>query len=38
MDENDPLSEENKIPVGYNRNNGAVYYKINFKVENCSPL
>ena len=28
MDENDPLSEYNKIPLGQNRTNGAVYSKI----------
>ena len=28
MDENDPLSEYNKIPLGHNRTNGAVYSKI----------
>ena len=38
MDRNDPLSEENKIPFGHNRTNGAVYPKINFKVEICSVL
>ena len=38
MDENDPLSELNKIPLGHNRTNGAVYSKINFKVEICSAL
>ena len=36
MDENDALSEYNKIPLGHNRNNGAVYSKIYFKVEICS--
>ena len=36
MDENDALSEYNKIPLGYNRTNGAVYSKIYFKVEICS--
>ena len=38
MDENDPLSEQNKIPLGHNRTEGAVYSKINFKVEICSAL
>ena len=38
MDENDSLSEYNKIPLGYNRTNGAVYSKFNFKVEICSAL
>ena len=38
MDENDPLSEYNKIPLGHNRINGAVYSKINFKPEICSAL
>ena len=36
MDENDTLSEYNKIPRGHNRINGAVYPKIYFKVEICS--
>ena len=36
MDENDALSEYNKIPLGHNRTNGAVYSKIYFKVEICS--
>ena len=36
MDENDPLSEYIKIPLGHNRTNDAVYSKINFKVEICS--
>ena len=36
MDENDSLSEYNKIPLGHNRTNGAVYSKIYFKVEICS--
>ena len=36
MDENDALSDYNKIPLGHNRTNGAVYSKINFKVEICS--
>ena len=35
MDENDALSEYNKIPLGHNRTNGAVYSKIYFKVENA---
>ena len=34
MDENDSLSEYIKIPLGHNRTNGAVY----FKVELCSAL
>ena len=38
MDENDSLSEYNKIPLGHNRINGAVYSKIYFKVEICSAL
>ena len=38
MDENDPLSEYNKIPLGHNYTNGAVISKINFKVEICSAL
>ena len=38
MDENYPLSELNKIPLFHNRTNGAVYSKINFKVEICSAL
>ena len=33
MDEKDSLSEYNKIPLGHNRTNGAVYSKIYFKVE-----
>ena len=36
MDENDSLSEYNKIPLGHNRTNGAVYSKIYFEVEICS--
>ena len=36
MDENDSLSEYNKIPLGHNRTNGAVYFKIYFKVVICS--
>ena len=36
IDENDALSEYNKIPLGHNRTNGTVYSKINFKVEICS--
>ena len=36
IDENDALSEYNKIPLGHNRTNGAVYSKISFKVEICS--
>ena len=38
MDENDSLSEVNKIPLGHNRTNDAVYSKINFKVKICSAL
>ena len=38
MDENDQLSALNKIPLGHNRTNGAVYSKINFKVEICAAL
>ena len=38
MLENDSLSEYNKIPLGHNRTNGAVYSKIYFKVEICSAL
>ena len=37
MDENDSLSKYIKIPLG-NITNGAVYSKINFKVEICSAL
>ena len=37
-DENDSSSEYNKIPLGHNRTNGAVYSKIYFKVEICSAL
>ena len=33
MDENDPLSEYNKIPLGHNRSNCAVSSKINIKVD-----
>ena len=36
MDENDALSEYNKIPLGHNRANDTVYSKIYFKVEICS--
>ena len=36
MDENDSLYEYNKISLGHNRTNGAVYAKINFKVDICS--
>ena len=35
MDENDS-SEYNKIPLGHNRTNGAVYSKIYVKVKICS--
>ena len=38
IDDTDPLSESNKIPLGHNRTNGAVHSKINFKVEICSAL
>ena len=38
MNENDSLSEYIKIPLGHNRTNGAVYYKIYFKVEIFSAL
>ena len=38
INENDPLSEYNKIPLGHNRTNGAVYSKIYLKVEICSAL
>ena len=38
MDENDSLSKYIKIPLCHNRTNGAVYTKINFKVEICSAL
>ena len=33
IEENDSLSEYNKIPLGYNCTNRAVYSKIYFKVE-----
>ena len=36
MDENDALSEYNKIPLGPNLTSCAVYSKIYFKVEICS--
>ena len=36
MDENDSLSEYNKILLGHNCTNGAVYSKIYFNVEICS--
>ena len=38
MNEIDLLSEYIKIPLGHNRTNGAVYPKINFKVEIYSAL
>ena len=38
IDENDSLSEYNKIPLGHNCTNGAVYSEIYFKVEICSAL
>ena len=36
MDKNDSLSEYNKISLGHNSANSAVYSKIYFKVEICS--
>ena len=36
MDENNLLSEQNKIQLGYNRTNGSVYSKINLKDEICT--
>ena len=36
IDENDTLSEYNKILLGHNRTNSAVYSKIKFNVEICS--
>ena len=30
MDASEPLTEQNKTPLGHNRTNGAVYSKINF--------
>ena len=36
IDENDALTKYNKIPLGHNRTNGAVYFKIYFNVEICS--
>ena len=38
IEENDSLSVYNKIPLGRNSTNGAVYSKIYFKVEICSAL
>ena len=38
MDQNDSLSEYNKMPLGHNHTNGAVYSKICFKVEICFAL
>ena len=35
-DEKNSLSEYNKIPLGHNRTNGAVYSKIYFKIEICT--
>ena len=35
MDENDPLSEQNKISLGHICTNGAIYYKINFKLRSA---
>ena len=35
MDENDALSEYNKIPLGHNRTNGAVYSKIYFMLRSA---
>ena len=36
MDENDSITEYNKITLGHNRTNGTVYSQIYFKVEICS--
>ena len=38
MDENNPLTKKNEIPIGHNRTNGAIYSEINFKAEICSAL
>ena len=38
MDENDSLSEWNKIRLGHSRTNGAIWSKINFKIEIYSAL
>ena len=38
MDENDPLSEYNMMSLGHNRTNGALYFKIDPKVEICAAL
>ena len=38
MDEIDPLTEHNKIPLGHNRTNGVVDSRINLKVETCTAL
>ena len=35
IDENDPLSKLNKIPLCHNRTNGAVYSIINFKLRSA---
>ena len=35
IDEKDSLSEYNKIPLGHNRTNCAVYSKIYVKVDIC---
>ena len=35
MDENDALSENNKIPLGHNRINGAVYSKFTSKLRSA---
>ena len=35
MDENDSLSEYNKIPLGHNRTNGAVYSKSTSKLRSA---
>ena len=35
MDENDSLSEYNKIPLGHNRANGAVYSKATSKLRSA---
>ena len=35
MDENNPLSEKNKTPLGHNRTNGAVYSKITLNLRSA---
>ena len=35
MDENDSLSECNKIPLGHNRTNGAIYPKSTSKLRSA---